>query len=78
MATSQLFDGYLVVDWSANSTPKQGKDSIWWCHLAWNNDTLEIVEIRNRATLYNASIGVLPCSTGSTSPAARINGQCDC
>ncbi len=24
-----LFDAYLIVDWSANSTPKHGKDSIW-------------------------------------------------
>lgn len=24
-----LFDVYVVVDWSANSTPKQGADSIW-------------------------------------------------
>ena len=26
-----LFDRYVVVDWSANSTPKVGKDSIWSC-----------------------------------------------
>jgi precorrin-8X/cobalt-precorrin-8 methylmutase len=25
-----LFDSYLMVDWSAASTPKRGKDSIWW------------------------------------------------
>ena len=25
----KLFDGYMAVDWSANSKPKQGKDSIW-------------------------------------------------
>jgi precorrin-8X/cobalt-precorrin-8 methylmutase len=25
-----LFDSYLMVDWSASSTPKRGKDSIWW------------------------------------------------
>lgn len=24
-----MFDAYLIVDWSANSTPKRGKDSIW-------------------------------------------------
>lgn len=24
-----LFDAYLMVDWSANSAPKMGKDSIW-------------------------------------------------
>ncbi|MCZ7662709.1 MAG: hypothetical protein M5U22_07135 [Thermoleophilia bacterium] len=26
-----LFDAYLMVDWSANSRPKTGKDSVWWC-----------------------------------------------
>ncbi|MCU1361676.1 MAG: Molybdopterin biosynthesis protein MoeA [Ilumatobacteraceae bacterium] len=26
-----LFDRYIVVDWSANSVPKTGKDSIWSC-----------------------------------------------
>jgi precorrin-8X/cobalt-precorrin-8 methylmutase len=28
-----LFDAYLMVDWSAAATPRQGKDSIWICHL---------------------------------------------
>lgn len=27
-----IFDGYLMVDWSASSTPKTGRDSIW---IAW-------------------------------------------
>jgi hypothetical protein len=26
---ASLFDAYVIVDWSANSTPKTGKDSIW-------------------------------------------------
>ncbi len=26
---SRLFNAYVMVDWSASSTPKQGKDSIW-------------------------------------------------
>lgn len=28
-----LFDGYIVVDWSANNAPKLGKDSVWVCLL---------------------------------------------
>jgi hypothetical protein len=28
---SRLFDAYIAVDWSASSTPKRGKDSIWVC-----------------------------------------------
>ena len=27
--TPPVFDGYIVVDWSASSVPKTGKDSIW-------------------------------------------------
>ena len=26
------FDHVIIVDWSANSTPKTGADSIWYCH----------------------------------------------
>ena len=28
-AQANLFDRYVMVDWSANSTPKRGRDSIW-------------------------------------------------
>ena len=27
------FDSYMVVDWSANGTPKTGRDSLWIAHL---------------------------------------------
>jgi precorrin-8X/cobalt-precorrin-8 methylmutase len=29
-----LFDGYVVVDWSAAATPRIGRDSIWIAHVA--------------------------------------------
>ena len=28
-----MFDAYLMVDWSANSSPKFGADSLWYCLL---------------------------------------------
>ncbi len=28
-AQADLFDRYVMVDWSANSTPRRGRDSIW-------------------------------------------------
>jgi precorrin-8X/cobalt-precorrin-8 methylmutase len=31
VAAMPLFDCYIAVDWSANNTPKAGKDSIWAC-----------------------------------------------
>ena len=30
-----LFDGYVAVDWSANGSPKQGRDSIWLAARGW-------------------------------------------
>lgn len=29
----QLFDAYLIVDWSAAAVPRRGRDSIWWALL---------------------------------------------
>lgn len=40
-----LFDAYLVVDWSANSRPKVGKDSIW---LAYHEGTTTVLNIPTR------------------------------
>ena len=31
-----LFDEYLIVDWSANGSPKKGKDLIWIAHADQN------------------------------------------
>jgi precorrin-8X/cobalt-precorrin-8 methylmutase len=47
---SPLFDAYLMVDWSANSGPKTGRDSIWWCHQCWVSGSLELDQVRNPAT----------------------------
>ncbi len=41
-----LFDAYLMVDWSANSKPKAGKDSIW---TAWLERNLRF-EVANPST----------------------------
>lgn len=51
---NNLFDGYLVVDWSANSRPKTGRDSIWWCHLSSSKQGHARVEIRNPSTRLEA------------------------
>jgi precorrin-8X/cobalt-precorrin-8 methylmutase len=45
-----LFDGYLIVDWSANNCAKSGKDSIWWCHLLWEAGSLVLVDEQNPTT----------------------------
>ena len=49
-----LFDDYLVVDWSANSTPKTGKDSIWWCYLKGTQNSGFEMQLQNPATRHAA------------------------
>lgn len=51
---SPLFDGYLMVDWSANSCPKTGHDSIWWCHLVWESGSLVLEQVQNPSTRLQA------------------------
>jgi hypothetical protein len=38
-----LFDAYVVVDWSGNSTPKVGRDSIWIAHATRRRTGLDVV-----------------------------------
>jgi precorrin-8X/cobalt-precorrin-8 methylmutase len=40
--SNRCFDRYVMVDWSANSSPKQGKDSIWVA-IADRNGHIETV-----------------------------------
>lgn len=44
------FDAYLMVDWSANNTPKRGKDSIWYCLLEHSGSGVQISELENPPT----------------------------
>lgn len=43
-----------MVDWSANSTPKRGKDSIWYCHLRRTRRGLRRITLANPATRHEA------------------------
>ena len=45
-----LFDTYLMVDWSAASTPKRGRDSIWLCALVREGSELCIAAHENPPT----------------------------
>jgi precorrin-8X/cobalt-precorrin-8 methylmutase len=45
-----LFDTYLMVDWSAASTPKRGRDSIWFCQLEREAAGLRTVAHENPPT----------------------------
>jgi precorrin-8X/cobalt-precorrin-8 methylmutase len=44
------FDAYLMVDWSASSTPAKGSDSIWYCLVKRTDGKTSIEELENPAT----------------------------
>lgn len=50
------FDAYLMVDWSASSRPKTGKDSIWYCQSRRRpvRDQAELDKPQNPPTRYDA------------------------
>jgi precorrin-8X/cobalt-precorrin-8 methylmutase len=52
------FDAYLVVDWSASSTPKRGRDSIWWTLAAWTRRGLRLERTENPSTRAEALEGI--------------------
>lgn len=52
------FDAYFAIDYSANRTPKRGKDSIWWSRAAWSEGRLIVSEARNPPTR-DAALGEL-------------------
>jgi precorrin-8X/cobalt-precorrin-8 methylmutase len=46
----KTFDAYLMVDWSSNSSPKGGKDSIWYCLCVVDGGKITVHESRNPKT----------------------------
>lgn len=50
IAQEPLFNAYLMVDWSASSRPKRGKDSIWYCLLERGQEPV----VENPATRHEA------------------------
>lgn len=60
-----VFDRYVVVDWSANSTPKVGRDSIW---IAMRDETREIsvVNVATRSAAEALLVEILESDPAST------------
>lgn len=48
------FDSYVIVDWSANASPKTGADSIWWAALGWAEGELKLERLENPSTRQEA------------------------
>ncbi|MDG2482389.1 MAG: precorrin-8X methylmutase [Alphaproteobacteria bacterium] len=49
-----LFDAYLMVDWSAETRPKTGKDSIWFALAERSGAGLRLHALENPATRHQA------------------------
>ena len=45
-----LFDAYMVVDWSAASTPRRGADSIWWALIRRTGSMHAMIRRENAPT----------------------------
>jgi hypothetical protein len=50
MGAMIAFDACVMVDWSANSRPKTGKDSVWWCVASRESGGLRIATPVNSRT----------------------------
>jgi precorrin-8X/cobalt-precorrin-8 methylmutase len=48
---TRRFDHYVIVDWSAASLPKTGRDSIWICHRGPDRETCDNPATRHLARL---------------------------
>ena len=59
-----LFDVLVMVDWSANSVPKSGADSIWAATLDVTTGERTVVNHRTRALAYAAVRSVLSEAAG--------------
>jgi hypothetical protein len=57
-----LFDHYVIVDWSAASRPKTGRDSIWICHRGAHGERCDNPPTRHLAKRHLADI--LAAATG--------------
>jgi len=67
-----LFDAYLIVDWSAESRPKQGADSIWYCLLRRRGRGLRIEALRNPATRAQAHDEIATMLSGLAAAGRRV------
>lgn len=64
-----LFDAYLIVDWSSNSSPKKGADSIW---LGWTRRRDGSEETLNPSTRAEAFSNVVALLRQWTSEGDRV------
>lgn len=66
------FDAYLAIDWSANSTPKTGADSIWIAWGKWHQGDLVVGELANPSTRGKATALVVDLLRELVAGGARV------
>ncbi len=54
-----LFDAYIMVDWSASSSPCQGKDSVWIAQWRRGSESTEPINPRTRQLAFEALVDLL-------------------
>jgi len=58
-----MFDRFVVVDWSANSTPKRGRDSIWIA--VYHNGGIELSNPSTRSEASDLLSDLVRCGTST-------------
>lgn len=66
------FDAYVAVDWSANSKPKTGADSIWIAWGKWHRGRLSVGKLENPSTRSRAMVLVTDLLKTLVSEGARV------
>jgi len=67
-----IFDAYLIVDWSANATPKRGADSIWYCLIQRHGHGLRRGHLCNPATRHQARDEIADILKNLTADGQRV------
>jgi precorrin-8X/cobalt-precorrin-8 methylmutase len=67
VAAEPLFDAYVMVDWSAATVPRLGKDSIWICHVRRVGGGLQPPALLNVPTRLEARARLLEMLTANVS-----------
>ena len=67
-----LFDAYVMVDWSAASQPRRGKDSIWYTVLIRDGATTTRTALENPSTRHQATAELIDRLHGLLGEGRRV------
>src|SRR3989338_2371484 len=72
-----LFDTYVIVDWSAESAPKRGANSIWYAIATRARGRLRGAPPQNQATRSEARAAIATHLHGCVAAGRRVLVGCD-